>query len=247
LSVDRQLLHAQAQAMKVIKKTGRVLERTTAHEVQSASARPWLVPSGLIALSLVPVAAGASRVAQLARGVAANAENARFVATPLPVVLHVIGATLFCVLGALQFAPTLRRPRWHRGAGYVVLPAGVVAALSGLWMAFLYPLPTGENHPLLEALRLVIGVGMLLALYLSFLAIRRRDFGAHRAWIMRAYAIGIGAGTQALMMVPWWLLFGKPTGITYALIMAVGWALNLCLAERLIEPAGPQVRAAPQG
>jgi len=220
--------------MKVVKQTGGAPEQRTTANVGGASTRPWLAPTALIALSLVPVAAGASRVAQLARCVAATAENARFVASPLPVVLHVIGATLFCVLGALQFAPTLRRPRWHRAAGYVVLPAGLVAAFSGLWMAFLYPLPTGENHPLLEAFRLVLGVGMLLALFLGLLAIRRRDFGAHRAWMVRGYAIGIGAGTQALMMVPWWLLFGKPTGITYALIMGAGWALNLCLAERLI-------------
>jgi hypothetical protein len=182
----------------------------------------------------VPIVAGASRISQLARGVAVNAENARFVASPLPVVLHVIGATLFCVLGALQFAPTLQRPRWHRTAGYVVLPAGLVAALSGLWMAFLSPLPAGENHPLLEGLRLVLGVGMLIALVLGLLSIQRRDFRAHRAWMVRSYAIGMGAGTQALMMVPWWLLFGKPSGITYALIMGAGWALNVCVAERLI-------------
>jgi len=37
----------------------------------------------------------------------------------------------------------------------------------------------------------------------------------------------------ARSVVPLWLLFGKPTGITYALIMGAGWALNLCLAERL--------------
>jgi uncharacterized membrane protein len=199
-----------------------------------ASRPPWLVTIGLIALSLVPLAAGAARLSQLARGVPANADNARFVATPLPVVLHVVGATLFCVLGALQFAPTLREQRWHRLAGRVVLPAGLVAALSGLWMAFVYALPAGEDDAALKVLRLVFGVGMVAALVRGSLAIRRRDFAAHRAWMMRGYAIGLGAGTQALMMVPWWLLVGKPIAPTRTLLMGAGWIINLIVAERLI-------------
>ena len=64
----------------------------------------WLVPSGLVALSLVPVAAGSARLAQLAGGAPATAANERFVSTPLPVVLHIVGATVFCLLGALQFS-----------------------------------------------------------------------------------------------------------------------------------------------
>lgn len=206
-------------------------QRRTTEGSGSSSIRSWLVPTALIALGLVPLGAGATRLSQLARGVAADAENARFVGRPLPVVLHVIGATLFCVLGALQFAPTLRRQRWHRIGGRVVLPAGVLAALSGVWMTLFYALPVGENDALLEALRLVLGVGMVVALVSGFLAILRRDFGAHRAWVMRGYAIGMGAGTQALMMVPWALLMGKPTGLTRTLLMGTGWALNLVVAE----------------
>jgi len=220
--------------MQVISAAAGAPAKQTIAKPKPTSPRPWLASLALIALSLVPVGAGAVRVARLARGTIANADNARFVASPLPVVLHVIAATLFCVLGALQFAPTLRRPRLHRVVGRVVVPAGVVAAVSGLWMAFLYPLPTGEDHPLLKAFRLVLGVGMVLGLVLGFIAILRRDFAVHRAWMMRSYAIGIGAGTQALLLVPWWLLFGKPSGITYALVMGAGWAVNLVVAERLI-------------
>lgn len=38
---------------------------------------------------------------------------------------------------------------------------------------------------------------MAACLVLGFTAIRRRDIAAHRAWMIRAYAIGLGAGTQA--------------------------------------------------
>ena len=222
--------------METVKQAGVVRERRTTPATVSASKSPWLVPLGLIALSLVPLAQGALRLSRLARGVPANAESVRFVATPLPVVLHIVGATLFCVFGALQFAPTLREQRWHRFAGRLVVPAGLVAALSGLWMAFFYELPAGEDDPVLKVLRLVFGVGMVVALVRGSLAILRRDFAAHRAWMMRGYAIGLGAGTQALIMVPWWLLFGKPIGPTRTLLMGAGWIVNLIVAERRWRP-----------
>jgi Predicted membrane protein (DUF2306) len=93
----------------------------------------WALPAGLIAPSALPIAAGAVRLAQLASG-AATAENTRFFNAPLPAVLHISAITLFSVLGALQFAPALRRnyPAWHRWSGRVVVPAGLIAAFSGL-------------------------------------------------------------------------------------------------------------------
>jgi len=193
----------------------------------------WLVPSGLIALSLVPVAAGSARLAQLATGAPATAANERFVSTPLPVVLHIVGATIFCLVGALQFSTSLRRRPWHRRSGRVVVPAGLVAALSGLWMAVYYDLPASDNQ-VLEATRLVVGVGMITALVLAVTAVRRRDFAAHRDWMMRGYALGIGAGTQVLTTLPWVLAFGTPSPMVRAGLMGAGWAINLAVAEWLI-------------
>jgi hypothetical protein len=69
----------------------------------------WLVPIGLLLLCVVPVLAGAVRMAQLASGVL-TPENARFFASPLPVIMHVISVTLFCVIGAFQFVPTSNVP-----------------------------------------------------------------------------------------------------------------------------------------
>ncbi len=74
----------------------------------SRTAMEWLIPSALITLSLVPVLAGVSRLIGLAPGADATPDNARFMASPLPAVLHMVGASLFCVLGASQFAPGLR-------------------------------------------------------------------------------------------------------------------------------------------
>jgi uncharacterized membrane protein len=200
-----------------------------------ASAAEWLVPAGLIALSFVPVLAGGVRMAQLAGGAAVTPDNARFFASPLPVVLHIISVTLYALLGAFQFAPGFRRRRrgWHRAAGWVLAPAGLVAALSGLWMAHFYPWPAGDGL-ILYWQRLLFGSVMALSLVLGVAAILRRDLTGHGAWMIRAYAIGLGAGTQVLTHLPWVLLVGTPGEVPRAVLMGAGWVINLAVAEWII-------------
>jgi len=190
------------------------------------------VPAGLIALSAVPVLAGALRIRELAGGAEVTEQNARFFASPVPVVLHIVGATVFCMLGAFQFVPSLRRHSWHRVAGRIVLPCGVVAALSGLWMTVFYPSPPGDGD-LLFVFRLVFGSAMAVSLVLAFEAIRRRDVRAHRAWVTRGYAIGVGAGSQAVVTLLWTIPAGQPNEVTRALLLAAGWVINLAVAERI--------------
>lgn len=198
----------------------------------------WLVPTALIALTLIPMAGGALRLTDLAGG-EVTPENARFFAAPAPVVLHIVGAVLYCLGGAFQFAPGFRRRHraGHRALGRVLVPAGLLMALTGLWMTLFYPFPEGDGH-LLAAFRLVTGSATALALVLGLRAILRRDVVRHRAWMIRAYAIAQGAGTQALVTIAWVLLVGPATGLTRTLLLGLGWAINIVVAERLIgEPA----------
>ncbi|RGA05754.1 DUF2306 domain-containing protein [Microbispora triticiradicis] len=200
--------------------------------------REWLVPAGLIALSAVPVVAGATRLSQLTGGGPVTANSARYFATPFPVVAHIVAVTLFSLLGALQFAPALRRraPRWHRISGRVLVPAGLVTALSGLWMTLFYPhLP--DDSALLVGVRLVVGGGMIVSIVLGFAAIRRRDVARHRAWMARGYALGMGAGTQVLTIMPWVVLTGgQPGPLPRALLMALAWVINLAVTEWAVRP-----------
>src|SRR5262245_44979826 len=66
-----------------------------------ARSAKWLV-AGLILLSAIPIAAGAFRLSQLAGGAEITPANARFFASPLPVVLHIVSVTLYALLGAFQ-------------------------------------------------------------------------------------------------------------------------------------------------
>lgn len=204
----------------------------------------WLVPLGLIVLALIPVAAGMARLAMLAAGGPLAVGNQRFFSAPLPVVVHIVSATVFSLLGAWQFAPGLRRrwPAWHRRAGRIVVLAALGAALSGLWMASVYAIVPADSA-LLHGLRLFFGWAMVAAVACGLVAILRGDVARHRAWMLRTCAIGLGAGTQALIQIPPLVLFGEPDDLHRALMMGAGWVLNLVVAEWWIRaPSGRSPR-----
>ena len=210
---------------------------TLASRRPATTARPraeWWIPASLLALTLVPVAAGVLRVAELAAG-EPDAADQRFFDMPVPVLVHVLGACTYCVLGAFQFMPSFRRrrPGWHRWSGRVLVPAGLAAALSGIWMAVLYDLPAHDNTALMW-IRLVFGTVMAAGLVLGLAAIRRRDVPAHQRWMARAYAVAQGAGTQALVLGPMVLFVDQPGGDLKAAGMGFAWVLNLLVAEWLV-------------
>ncbi len=209
--------------------------------------RDWLIPAALVVLSLVPVIAGAFRLGGLA-GAEVTAENARFFANPLPVVVHIVSASLFSILGAFQFSPGLRRRhrRWHRGAGRVLAPFGLIAGGSGLWLTLAYPFVEPDGW-ILYGMRLVVGTAMVASIGLAIGAILRRDFTSHGAWMIRGYAIGLGAGTQVLTFLTWFFIGGPDTELGRALVMGSGWAINIIVAEwvirRMSRPPTRQVLA----
>lgn len=191
----------------------------------------WLV-TGLILLSVIPLIMGALRLNELARGAEITPANARFFASPLPVVSHIVGSGVYALLGAFQFVSRFwrRGTGWHRWAGRVLVPFGLLVGLSGIWMTLFYPRPESASD-LLFALRLFFGSGMVLSIVLGFIEIRRGNILRHRAWMTRAYAIGMGAGTQVLTGMVGALVFGKPNEFENALLMGAAWVINLGVAE----------------
>ncbi len=194
----------------------------------------WLVPAGLLAFGIVPAIAGALRLAEVGSGAALTVENARFFAAPAPVVLHIVSAVLFSVLGALQFFPGLRRnrPSWHRYTGSLAAPMGIVAALSGLWMTLFYPNADANfDGPAVYVVRIAVAIGMVGAMVLALSAIGRRDIPSHQRWMTRAYALGIGAGTQVFTHMPWFVWPELRGELLRATCMVAGWVINIVVAE----------------
>lgn len=208
----------------------------------NANKTDWKMPLALLAISAIPFAAGIARLAGLAGNQVISSANARFVAAPFPIVLHILSASLFSILGAFQFSSGIRQrsPTWHRVSGRLVVASGIFAAVSGLWMTVTYPIPPELQGGLLYAVRAFVSAAMLLSIYCAVAAITRRDIAAHRAWMIRAYALGQGAGMQVVVFLPWMLLIGKPNILQRDVLMSLAWLINLLVAEMAIQRWSPR-------
>ena len=208
--------------------------------------REWLLVAGLLALTFLPALGGVVRLLHVGGGAPA-AENARFLADPVPIVFHVVFSLGYAILGAFQFSAGLRRryPRWHRSAGKVLVLSGLVVAVSGVWMTLGYPVTKAETGLpgfdgwAVYAMRLVVGVAMAWFLVLGVVAIRKRDVPGHEAWMIRAYALAMGAGTQALTHLPWFLFPAIHGELARGVCMGAGWVLNAAVAEWVIARRHP--------
>ncbi|MGJ8638523.1 MAG: DUF2306 domain-containing protein [Opitutaceae bacterium] len=199
----------------------------------------WAILSGLMLLSFVPCVGGLVRFFELMIGAQVMPPNPRVQAAPLPVIIHLIGSIPFCVLGILQFLPSMRSayPRFHRVSGRLIVMAGALSAISGLWMTHFYSFTVELQGPLLYWVRFAVGVGMIASLCLGLSAILNKRVIAHKAWMLRAYALGQGAGTQVFTGIGWMLLFGEPLGLTRDLLMTLSWAINLAVVEMILRRA----------
>lgn len=144
--------------------------------------------------------------------------------------LHVYTAILSLLAGFTQFFPgiTRRAPLLHRYSGWLYV--GVVIALAG---------PSGfviglhANGGLSSQIAFCL-LGILWV-YCTFKGWqRRRDWQAHRAWMVRSFALALSAITlRAWKYVIIALWHPRPMD-AYRVVAWLGWVLNLAIAEYLI-------------
>lgn len=155
------------------------------------------------------------------------------------VYVHVFGSALALGLGPPQFWPGLRarRPRLHRWCGRFYLGVGVLAGgLAGLYMAFhaFGGLPARLGFA-------GLALGWLYTGLRAYLAIRARNMGEHRRWMVRNFALTLAAVTLRLW-VPAALGSGISFEAAYPVIAWLCWVPNLLLAESLLRK---EARTAP--
>ncbi len=191
------------------------------------------VPFALVALAVIPIIAGSLRLVEVLGGPHTLPANPRITASPLPVVVHIISASLYAVLGAFQFSSRARRrhPGRHRVTGRLVVVLGLAVALSALWMMAFSSRP--QDTGALLPVRFAFGVGLAVSLGLGVTAIRRGDVRRHQAWMTRAYALALGAGTQVFTLGVGRPLFGTGEQ-AHALLLISAWCINLSVAEYVL-------------
>jgi hypothetical protein len=190
---------------------------------------PWKV-AGLLLFSTLPLTFGVLRLLQLAGLLDLMPPIA---VSAIPIVAHILGAAAYTLLGAIQFAPGLRSqwPNWHRAAGRVALTGAAVVIVSSLWLSTAY-MTTSLGGLVLAGLRITIAIAMAMSIVSGFIAARRRQIALHKAWMIRAYALGLGAATQMFVLMAAEIVAGgAPTELNRALLMGLAWGINLGVAE----------------
>ena len=201
-------------------------------------ARPlWLAVFLLIA-TFIPIIAAILTMFQIAAGHLPES-SIKFAAVPGSLFFHALGGVLFGLLGPLQFAGVLKRRfgRLHKITGRVFVASGLLLGVSSLRL--LAEFPDAATWVLLSA-RLAAGLGLTAALIWAIVAIRQGQVARHRAWMIRAYAVGMGAATISLIMVPIFLITGQPVkGYAADLLFVASWVINIGIAEWVIRRGKP--------
>ena len=161
-------------------------------------------------------------------------DSRRLGATPVWHFLHVLGGALFGLIGPIQFSRVLMRRfgRLHRDLGRLFVASGALLSLSSLGLFWNFP---GAQSAAISGGRLVFGIALGLALILAMKAILGRDVARHRDWMIRAYAIGMGATAVTMVFFPIYLIAGRPpTGLVADVAFLSAWVACILLAERIV-------------
>ena len=140
--------------------------------------------------------------------------------------VHMALAGTALAAGPLQFLPAIRRRRpLHRWIGRAYVISCLIGGVAGLTMAF------GTTAGPVAAW----GFGTLAVVWIvcnveGWRMARDRQFDAHRAWMIRSFALTFGAVTLRLYL-PISQVIGIPFPEAYSAIAWLAWVPNLLLAE----------------
>ena len=147
-------------------------------------------------LAAIGMAAATIRIVLLARGSRGGAVAAvddTFATHAGLTLIHIVPGLLFLVVAPLQFVPTIRgqRPNLHRWIGYSVFVLAAIIGISGFAMTAQMAIG-GLNE---RAAILTFDSLFLLFGCKGYLAARKREFRAHREWMIGMFGVGLGIAT----------------------------------------------------
>jgi uncharacterized membrane protein len=173
--------------------------------------------------------------------------NPGFLEFPAITNAHVILGAVFLAFAPLQFVGQVRARAlgYHRWAGRLLVAVGLVVGATALFLGLVVPF-SGNGE------RLVIGLfgGLFLAsLVKGVVHIGDGQVAAHRAWMMRAFAIGLSIATMRLVFIPALVIAGNPTDQQIAVLsnlsFTVAFVLHVGVAELWLRRGGAR-RVAPR-
>jgi len=199
----------------------------------------WLVPVLLLLMGMIAIVASVSRLSSMTQVIASGGitedskDIVRYIEHTVISVLHLLPGIVFMLLGPFQFVPGIRR-RWplvHRCLGRVFIISGILVGISAISMAMLFPVLVNQ---FVTSANLVFGGVLIVALVIAFCAILRRDIARHRAWMIRAYAIGLSIATMRLMFGAVFLLSGDFKESYLPPLVWLTFILHIVVAELIL-------------
>lgn len=148
-------------------------------------------------------------------------------------IAHFLPGMVYLLLGPFQFWEWFRSRyrRLHRWFGWTTVAAGMMLALVGISFPFTMP-----QRPISEKVFFVTVFALFLVFLLrAFLLARRREFGLHRIWMIRMFAVGLAAITNRVLLPIFIVAFGVHDAPGFwELFVTAGWlagVINLVVAE----------------
>lgn len=178
---------------------------------------------------LVPPSARAPMVALFSGSEYATNQLDAFAARPWLIGIHAASGVIFASMVPLQLWRGLRaaRPSWHAMTGWTFIIAAWCSAASGIGVAYAYPF-AGRAAVIPNVVSAIAIAGFTIAAVRSA---RRRDFGSHTRWMLRASAIGLGIALSRLYLPLLVQGLGLPPHEAMAQVFWLGSGTNLLLVE----------------
>jgi uncharacterized membrane protein len=201
--------------------------------VRNIFTKPDVVLASLFFCTLLAIMTALVQVVQIPLD-ALPADSQRLTATPVWHFMHALSGATFGLLGPIQFSRVMmdKYGFWHRVAGRVFVAAGATISISSLGLLWHFP---GLPSVAISSGRLLLGIVLGVALAIAMWAIHTRDFTRHRNWMIRSYAIGIGATAVTMVFFPIYLITGKPpAGLAADMVFLGAWAGCVIFAEGLV-------------
>ncbi|RYD52435.1 MAG: DUF2306 domain-containing protein [Sphingobacteriales bacterium] len=145
---------------------------------------------------------------------------------------HVYSALFTLLAGFTQFRKGLLQtaPRLHRQLGYVYVVTVLLFAAPSGWLMGL----VANGGLIAQTFFTVLALFWWISTYKALQKARNRQFAAHRAWMIRSYALALSAITLRLWKLVLVQTFAPPPMDVYIWVSGLGWIPNWLLAEWLL-------------
>ncbi|MBL6905455.1 MAG: DUF2306 domain-containing protein [Pseudomonadales bacterium] len=148
--------------------------------------------------------------------------------------VHLLFGLIVYVFVPFQFMTSIRKRfiGFHRWSGRAWMISGAAAGFTGAFFGVVWPFTGHQGFGLLQTgINAIIGPYTLFCLYKAYSNIRARNFGEHREWMIRTFALMLGVATQRVLMIILTVFTGIGREPMFAPAMIAGMIINIVVSE----------------